>query len=49
VGNGKGKVPSVLLKPIVVTKSNVSVVVKDGSATWKDICSGMAAGTCPPR
>lgn len=47
VGNGKGKVPSVLLNPIVVTKSNVGVVVKDGGATWKDICSGMAAGTCP--
>ena len=47
VANGKGKVPSVLLKPIVVTKANVGLVVKDGSATWKDICSGMAAGTCP--
>ena len=47
VSNGKGKVPSVLLKPIVVTKANVGLVVKDGSATWKDICAGMAAGTCP--
>lgn len=47
VSNGKGKVPTVLLKPIVVTKGNVSIVVKDGGATWKDICSGMAAGTCP--
>jgi D-xylose transport system substrate-binding protein len=49
VSNGKGKVPSVLLKPIVVTKANVGLVVKDGSASWKDICSGMASGTCPPR
>ena len=48
VSNGKGKVPSVLLKPIVVTKANVGLVVKDGSASWKDICSGMASGTCPP-
>ena len=49
VSNGKGKVPSVLLKPIVVTKANVGIVVKDGGGTWKDICSGMPAGTCPPR
>jgi D-xylose transport system substrate-binding protein len=48
VSNGKGNVPSVLLKPIVVTKANVALVVKDGSASWKDICSGMASGTCPP-
>jgi D-xylose transport system substrate-binding protein len=49
VANGKGKVPSVLLKPIVVTKANVGLVVKDGSASWKDICAGMAAGTCPGK
>lgn len=48
VGNGAGKVPSVLLQPIVVTKHNVGVVVKDGGGTWKQICSGIPSGTtCP--
>jgi D-xylose transport system substrate-binding protein len=49
VDNGAGKVPSVLLKPIVVTKSNLSVVVKSGGAKWSDICSGLPAGSCPPK
>jgi len=49
IGNGAGKVPSVLLKAIVVTKSNVGVVVKDGGGTWSQICSGMAAGSCPGK
>jgi D-xylose transport system substrate-binding protein len=47
VGNGAGRVPSVLLQPIVVTKANVGVVVKDGGGTWSQICSGMASGFCP--
>lgn len=49
IGNGAGKVPSVLLKSIVVTKNNVGVVVKDGGGSWSQICSGMASGTCPPK
>lgn len=48
VANGAGKVPSVLLQPIVVTKRNVSVVVTDGGATWSDICNGIPSSiTCP--
>lgn len=47
VFNGKMRVPSVLLQPIVVTKSNVGIVVKDGGGSWKDICSGLPAGVCP--
>jgi D-xylose transport system substrate-binding protein len=46
VANGAGKVPSVLLQPIVVTKSNVGIVVKDGGATWKDICKGISVPAC---
>jgi D-xylose transport system substrate-binding protein len=47
VGNGAGRVPSVLLQPIVVTKSNVGVVVKDGGGTWSQICNGIPASFCP--
>jgi D-xylose transport system substrate-binding protein len=47
VGNGAGRVPSVLLQPIVVTKSNIGVVVKDGGGTWGQICSGIPASLCP--
>jgi D-xylose transport system substrate-binding protein len=49
VSNGAGKVPSVLLQPIVVTKSNMSVVVKTGGGTWAAICSGLSASICPPK
>jgi len=47
VNNKSMNVPSVLLKSIVVTKANVSVVVKDGAATWSAICSGIASSLCP--
>lgn len=47
VGNGAGRVPSVMLQPIVVTKSNVGVVVKDGGGTWSQICNGIPANDCP--
>lgn len=48
VGNGAGRVPTVLLQPIVVTKANVGVVVKDnGGATWAQICSGIPSSDCP--
>lgn len=45
--NGAGQVPSVLLTPQVVTKSNVSIVVQDGAATWADLCTGIPASDCP--
>jgi D-xylose transport system substrate-binding protein len=48
VNNGKGDVPSTLLQPVVITKSNVSLVVKDhGGTTWKQLCSGIPASACP--
>lgn len=47
VGNGAGRVPTTLLQPIVVTKSNVSIVVKDGGGSWSAICSGIPASSCP--
>ncbi|MCU1493293.1 MAG: hypothetical protein JWO62_1057 [Acidimicrobiaceae bacterium] len=47
VGNGFMRVPSVLLRPIVVTKANVPIVVKDGGATWSSICTGLPTGLCP--
>jgi D-xylose transport system substrate-binding protein len=46
VANGSGKVPSLLLQPIVVTKANVSVVVKNGGATWSQICNGIQSSAC---
>jgi len=47
VNNGYMGVPSVLLTPTVITKTNVSLVVKDGAATWTDICTGIPANLCP--
>lgn len=40
--NGKIKVPTILLKPVAVTKDNIkSTVVKDGFQTLKDINQGL--------
>lgn len=42
ISNGKIKVPTILLKPVVVTKDNIkSTVVKDGFQTLKDINQGL--------
>jgi D-xylose transport system substrate-binding protein len=49
VNNGVGNVPSVLLQPIVVTKNNVSVVVKNGGGKWSDICNGLPSSICPGK
>jgi D-xylose transport system substrate-binding protein len=47
VNNGKVKVPSVLLKPIAVTKENVkSTVVADGFVTAKELCTSAFASAC---
>jgi D-xylose transport system substrate-binding protein len=47
VPNGEKEVPSVLLKPIVVTKGNVKdTVVKDGFLKPGDICRAKAASAC---
>jgi D-xylose transport system substrate-binding protein len=49
VNNKAGRVPTLLLKPSVITKANVSVVVKNGGATWKDICVGLSSSICPGK
>ncbi|GLR68855.1 D-xylose ABC transporter substrate-binding protein [Acidocella aquatica] len=46
VNNGKIKVPSVLLTPVVVTADNInSTVIKTGYTTLAEICVGAAADT----
>lgn len=47
VNNGAGNVPSLLLQPQVITKSNVSAVVNDGGASWAAVCTGIPAADCP--
>jgi D-xylose transport system substrate-binding protein len=47
VNNGKTEVPSILLKPIAVTKDNVkSTVVKDGFVETSELCEGVYASAC---
>ena len=47
VDNGKTKVPSVLLKPIAVTKDNVkSTVVADGFVTASELCTSAFQTAC---
>jgi D-xylose transport system substrate-binding protein len=47
VNNGKVDVPSVLLKPIAVTKDNVkSTVVADGFVSAGELCTGAYASAC---
>jgi len=41
--NGVEKVPSVLLKPVGITKSNVKVVIADGFQKKADVCKGIEA------
>jgi D-xylose transport system substrate-binding protein len=47
VNNGKAEIPSVLLKPIAVTKDNVkSTVVADGFVTAGELCTSAYATPC---
>jgi D-xylose transport system substrate-binding protein len=46
--DGKRQVPSVLLTPVAVTKSNIaSTVIKDKYTTWAKICVGAYKKYCP--
>ena len=48
VNNGAGNVPSILLTPVAVTKSNIfTTVITDGFTTRDRICVGPAAAQCP--
>lgn len=45
--NGAGQVPSVLLTPVELTKSNIqSTVIKDGFIKVSDLCAGSYASAC---
>jgi D-xylose transport system substrate-binding protein len=45
--NGQGKIPSVLLKPIAVTKDNIKdTIIKDGFWKSSQICTGRYASGC---
>jgi D-xylose transport system substrate-binding protein len=46
VDNGKKKVPSVILTPVAVIKTNVNTVIKNGDAKASDICKGSFASAC---
>jgi len=47
VDNGAGKVPSVLLTPVVVTKDNIAdTVIKDGFYDASEICTGPFKKAC---
>jgi D-xylose transport system substrate-binding protein len=43
--NGYAKIPTALLSPTYVSQSTLGNVVSAGIYTWKQICSGPAAGT----
>jgi len=48
--NGFKKVPSILLEPVAVDRTNLlNTVVKDGYHTLEAICSGIPADKCPKQ
>jgi D-xylose transport system substrate-binding protein len=48
IDNGKIKVPSILLEPIAVDRSNLlNTLVKDGYQTLDKICAGIPPDKCP--
>jgi D-xylose transport system substrate-binding protein len=45
--NGSGQIPSVIYKPVAVTKDNVAdTVIKDGYWTPAQVCTGQYAAAC---
>jgi D-xylose transport system substrate-binding protein len=46
IDNGKKKVPSVILTPVAVLKSNVDIVVKGGDVKATDLCKGSFKSAC---
>jgi D-xylose transport system substrate-binding protein len=50
IDNGKIKVPSILLEPVAVDRSNLlTTVVKDGYQTLDKICAGIPTDKCPKQ
>src|SRR3954451_24296913 len=48
VDNGKGKVPTILLKPQTIRKDNIAdTVTADDFASWDDVCTGKYEKLCP--
>src|SRR3954470_20250539 len=48
VDNGKGKVPTILLKPQTIRKDNIAdTVIADDFASWDDVCVGQYEKLCP--
>jgi D-xylose transport system substrate-binding protein len=46
VSNGKRKVPSVLLKPVSITKANYKILFTQGYLKKSDVCNGAYAKYC---
>jgi D-xylose transport system substrate-binding protein len=46
VDNGQKKVPSVILTPVAILKSNVKTVVQGGDVKRSDLCKGSFASAC---
>jgi D-xylose transport system substrate-binding protein len=46
IDNGKKKVPSVILTPVAITKSNVDTVVQGGDVKAADLCKGSFKSAC---
>jgi len=46
VNNGKKNVPSVILTPVAITKSNVKTVVQGGDVKASDLCKGSFKSAC---
>jgi D-xylose transport system substrate-binding protein len=45
--NGQGQIPSVLLKPVAVTKANINdTIIKDGFWKSSQLCTGQFAAGC---
>lgn len=45
-GTGNRDVPSVLLKPELITKDNVGDPIKSGAVAYKDVCTGDLVAAC---
>jgi D-xylose transport system substrate-binding protein len=47
IDNGQGQIPSILLKPVAVTKDNINdTIIKDGFWKTSEICTGRFAAGC---
>ena len=47
VNNGQADIPWAPLTPVVVDKSNMDLLIQDGSITKSDLCNGISSGSGP--